>query len=192
MKALTSFFTAILLASLCLQSQASGTMTKDDAEKVDKVAVSSEDESLKLQKAAGMLASYEIESKKLLDLLDGGTADEVSKKAEEIIQLSLDVIDAASFRLPQCKAYLDKTMELLPILKTISQEIIEKDYHHDGALPKGPGECYHTKDLLIHPATVVVLTRDDPDLIDATKESITAEITEVLAHTELVRQLVIY
>lgn len=167
-------------------------MTKDDAEKIDKVEVSSEDESLKLQKAAGMLAAYEIESKKLLDLLDGGTSEAISQKAEEVIQLSLNVIDAASFRLPQCKAYLDKTMELLPILNTISHESIEKDYHHDGALPKAPGECYHTKDLLIHPATVVVLTRDDPDLIDATKESITAEITEVLAHTELVRQLVIY
>ena len=30
----------------------------------------------------------------------------------------------------------------------------EKDYHHDGALPKAPPECYHVKDTFVHPATV--------------------------------------
>ena len=70
--------------------------------------------------------------------------------------------------------------------------MLEKDYHHDGALPKAPGECYHTKDLFVHPATVYVLVRDDPSLANKTKMSINAELTEVLAHTELVRQLVIY
>ncbi len=83
-------------------------------------------------------------------------------------------------------------MVLKNSLKTISHESLEKDYHHDGALPKAPAECYHTKDLFIHPATVIVLTRDDPSLNDTTKSSINAEISEVLGHTELVRQLVIY
>ena len=77
-------------------------------------------------------------------------------------------------------------------MKNISHDTLERDYHHDGALPKAPGECYHTKDLFVHPATVIVLTRDDPSLSVATKSSINAEITEVLMHTELVRQLVIF
>ena len=45
---------------------------------------------------------------------------------------------------------------------------------------------------MVHPATVFVLTRDDPVVSSETKSSIKAEITEVLAHTEVVRQLVIY
>ena len=109
-----------------------------------------------------------------------------------MLSLSEVVIESAQFRLPQCNEYLTKTLAIKTSLEEISHETLEKDYHHDGALPKAPGECYHTKDLFIHPATVYVLVRDDPSLQDTTKSSINAEITEVLAHTELVRRLVIY
>ena len=94
--------------------------------------------------------------------------------------------------MPQCDEYLAKTLMLKNNLQEISLENLEKDYHHDGALPKAPGECYHTKDLFVHPATVIVLTRDNPVLNEAIKSSIHDEITEVLAHTEIVRQLIIY
>ena len=108
------------------------------------------------------------------------------------MELSETVIQSAQFRLPQCNDYLTKTLALKEDLENISHETLEKDYHHDGALPEAPGECYHTKDLFVHPATVYVLVRDDPSLVKDTKISINSEITEVLAHTELVRQLVIY
>ena len=116
----------------------------------------------------------------------------IQKKAKELLKLSETVIESAQFRLPQCGEYLAKTLALKTNLENIEHEILEKDYHHDGALPDAPGECYHTKDLFIHPATVYVLVRDDPSLMNETKSSINDEITEVLAHTELVRKLVIY
>ncbi len=112
--------------------------------------------------------------------------------AEKLLTLSESFIESAQFRLPQCEEYLEKTITLKEGLHEISHETLEKGYHHDGALPKAPGECYHTKDLFVHPATVMVLTRDDPELGNDTKRLIKAEITEMLAHTEVVRQLVIY
>ena len=69
---------------------------------------------------------------------------------------------------------------------------LEQDYHHDGALPQAPPECYHVKDTFVHPATVLVLTRDDPELGKDTTTGIRAEMLEVLGHTEVVRQLIIY
>ena len=116
----------------------------------------------------------------------------ISEQSGHLLKLSESVFDSARFRLPQCDTYLAKTLELKNTLQDISHATLEKDYHLDGALPKAPAECYHTKDLFVHPATVVVLTRDDPTLSSETKTSISAEITEVIAHTELVRELVIY
>lgn len=175
-------------------SSASGVMTAEDIGNVDRVAAKNEQEQQQLAKAAGLLANYEILANKLLAKLknEDTTAAEISSKANELLLLSEDVIAGASFRLPQCGEYLSKTLSLKGSLATISNETLEKDYHHDGALPKAPAECYHTKDLFVHPASVIVLTRDDPSLNDATKSSINAEISEVLAHTEIVRQLVIY
>jgi len=191
----TFFYISI---SVCLglsqSGYASSTMSEDEVSNVNRVNATNEKEQQLLSKAAGLLADYEIAAKKLLTNLKNETskAEEISDQAKELLLLSEDVIASARFRLPQCDEYLTKTMTLKDSLKTISHESLERDYHHDGALPKAPAECYHTKDLFVHPATVVVLTRDDPSLNDATKSSINAEILEVLGHTELVRQLVIY
>ena len=108
------------------------------------------------------------------------------------MSLSEEVIDSARFRLPQCDEYLAMSIALRELLEDITHEALERDYHHDGALPEAPNECYHAKDLFVHPATVTVLLRDDPKLGQETLDSIKAEILEVLAHTEYVRQLVMY
>lgn len=175
-------------------AMASGTMSEKDISNVKKADVVSEDDKKRLSIAAGLLANYEIAAKKLIGDLDveTSTSESISNQAKELISLSEEVISSAQFRLPQCKEYLEKSLVLKKQLQKISHENLEKDYHHDGALPKAPTECYHTKDLFVHPATVIVLTRDDTTLNEKTKSSINSEITEVLAHIELVRQLVIY
>ena len=160
---------------------------------VKKKELKTDSEKLQIQTAAGLLAKYEIEANKLIDSLEeGADSQTLSSNATALISLSETVIESARFRLPQCDEYLSKTIAIKNEIKDISHERLEKGYHLDGELPKAGEECYHTKDLFIHPATVVVLTRDDPELGTETKESIKAEITEVLAHTELVRELVIY
>ena len=173
---------------------ASGSMSDDEINNVSRTNVTNKNDQERLSKAAALLSNYEIEAKKLLAMLDasGLNSEVIQNKAKELLNLSEIVIQSAQFRLPQCNDYLTKTLLLKRNLENISHDTLEKDYHHDGALPKAPGECYHTKDLFVHPATVYVLVRDDPSLIDKTKSSINAEITEVLAHIELVRQLVIY
>ena len=173
---------------------ASATMTEDEVKNVNRVNVKNEEERQQLSTTAGLLANYEIAAKNLVASLENDAVkpNEINKQAKELLALSENIFDTARFRLPQCDVYLAKTLELKNSLQKISHDTLEKDYHHDGALPKAPGECYHTKDLFVHPATVLVLTRDDPSLSETTKTSINAEIIEVLAHTEYVRQLVIY
>ncbi len=184
--------------SICIAlsqfTYASGTMNEDEVGNVSRIEVTSEEGKQRLSKTAGLLADYEIAAKKLINDLESkeSNAKSISEQAKKLLNLSEDVIVSAQFRLPQCAEYLAKTLALKNQLDDMSHDTLEKDYHHDGALPKAPSECYHTKDLFVHPATVIILTRDDPSLNSTTKSSINAEITEVLGHTELVRRLVIY
>jgi len=170
---------------------ASGVMSEEDVDAVSRVRITDED---KISKVAGLLAQYEIEANKLIASLSSPelTAEQLDQQAQQLLSLSESVFKSARFRLPQCAVYLDETLKLKAHLATISNEKLESDYHHDGALPKAPVECYHTKDLFVHPATVIVLTRDDPSLMQKTKIAIEAEITEVLGHTDIVREVVIY
>ncbi len=187
-------FLCLLMSQNTFSSDGGASMSDKDINNVSKTDVVEKDDKERLSKAASLLTNYEIEAKKLLEMLKTKNINSktIQNKAKDLLSLSEVVIESAQFRLPQCNEYLTKTLAIKTSLEEISHETLEKDYHHDGALPKAPGECYHTKDLFIHPATVYVLVRDDPSLQDATKSSINAEITEVLAHTELVRRLVIY
>ena len=187
-------FLCLLISQNTFSSDGGASMSDKDINNVSKTDVVEKDDKERLSKAASLLTNYEIEAKKLLEMLKTKNINSktIQNKAKDLLSLSEVVIESAQFRLPQCNEYLIKTLAIKTSLEEISHETLEKDYHHDGALPKAPGECYHTKDLFIHPATVYVLVRDDPSLQDATKSSINAEITEVLAHTELVRRLVIY
>ena len=173
---------------------ASSTKLSDkQVQEVEKAAIDTQEEERQRQAIAVMLAEYEIEGRKLLDSLDGN-ADRsgIDRQAGALLSSGEKIMDWARFRLKQCDEYLGKALELKAKISDITLEVLEKDYHHDGALPKAPPECYHVKDTFVHPATVLVLTRDDPALGEETITGIRAEILEVLGHTEVVRQLVVY
>lgn len=194
MKRFITLCYSLMLIFSAAQVQASTPIKEGQFDDIQKTELTNEEQRERLSTTAGLLADYEIRAKKLVDSLanTGLQAASVALEAEALLELSTEVIASARFRLPQCDEYLRKTLQLRETLGSISHESLEKDYHQDGALPKAPIECYHTKDLFVHPATVMVLTRDDPDLAQNTRDTIADEINEVLAHTEVVRELVIY
>lgn len=184
----------LLIALLSMQwLSASNTMSDKAMRNVKRAAIDTEELRSKIEKSAVLLANYEIEAKRLVRFTENGDdQNKIAEQAKKLMSLSEVVIDSARFRLPQCDDYLAMSVALKEQLGVISHARLESDYHHDGALPKAPPECYHAKDLFVHPATVIVLTRDDPALEETTRNSIKAEIIEVLAHTEFVRQLVMF
>ena len=187
------FFCAVLSAPQGLYASSSARLNETQAQAVEKAAIDSDEEEKQRQAIAVMLAEYEIEGRKLLDGLDDGAdRNGIDRRAGALLSSGEKIMDWARFRLKQCDAYLEKALELKAKISDITLEVLEKDYHHDGALPKAPPECYHVKDTFVHPATVLVLTRDDPALGEETVTGIRAEILEVLGHTEVVRQLVVY
>ena len=160
---------------------------------VEKAAITSADAEQQRQAIAVMLAEYELEGRKLLDGLDGvADRNQIDRQASALLSAGEEIMGWARFRLQQCDEYLGKALELKAMMPDITLEVLERDYHHDGALPQAPPECYHIKDTFVHPATVLVLTRDDPALEQETIAGIKAELREVLGHTEVVRRLIIY
>jgi len=145
-------------------SYASSTMSDDEVNNVVRAKVTNESDRNRLSIAAGLLADYEIAAKKLVTSLehDDISAAKINRQANQLLNLSENVIKSAQFRLPQCDEYLAKTLALKNSLHEISHDTLEKDYHHDGALPKAPGECYHTKDLFVHPANCNCINKRRP------------------------------
>ena len=173
---------------------ASSTLTEADLSTIDRADIATDAQREQILMTAGLLSEYEISAKKLIDAVNDSNTDAVVIKslAQELLAMSENVIESAKFRLPQCDTYLQQTLQLKHKLTSISLDSLEKDYHLDGALPDAPAECYHTKDLFVHPATVIVLIRDDPSLELATRSTINKEIQEVLAHTNIVRKLLFF
>lgn len=189
-----SAVTALFLGSAMLFAHISAVMGDEaDVNAVEKAAIDSTGKQAQLAVIATLLTEYENEGRKLLAELEGRVdRDAVDERATRLLSSGEKIMTWARFRLAQCDEYLEKSLELKAKLPTISRAVLERDYHHDGILPKAPAECYHVKDTFVHPATALLLTRDDPALGPATIKDIRAEMMEVLSHTEVVRQLIIY
>lgn len=100
------------------------------------------------------------------------------------------LIEPFAARYPACADYLAATRKLNGSWESLSLAQIEKDYHHDGALPaiadpKDRALCYQMKDLLVHPLTALRMLRETP--VDGA--GVEHEIVEVIAHGKALQAL---
>lgn len=133
-----------------------------------------------------LLDEYEVKMAAVIELLkESDDAAAIDAATRELVDLSLPILDSFSETFPECGDYLEASQAVVAEMDQITGEEIEKDYHQDGALPDGEGKCYHVKDLLVHPATVVVLLREGG--LEEKRESMVHEIVENQAHLGAVR-----
>ena len=102
------------------------------------------------------------------------------KMASSILAQGYKIMGAALKAHPECLSYFTALNVLRKQLSTIDIDTLERDFYKDGALPKNKNQaCYHVKDLVVHPATVLVGLRAD---VAMKKVDMTREIVEVLGH----------
>lgn len=107
-------------------------------------------------------------------------------RAAELLKLAMALVPAFSAAQPDCRAYLEAAATLGERWRLLGPESIERDFHEDGALPKGaPALCYHMKDLIVHPATILVLLAHE----QRAPEALRRELDEARAHIQAVRAL---
>lgn len=111
----------------------------------------------------------------------------IAKSSTELVNLAKEILPAFIKSKPECKVYLDAVMSAADSMQKLSLDEIEADYHLDGKLPAlTSGDCYHAKDLLVHPATVVVMAKTLKDT-RANRKKMSHEIEEVIQHLSLVK-----
>ncbi|WP_194866599.1 hypothetical protein [Pseudoalteromonas sp. PPB1] len=141
-----------------------------------------------VQQGSGIEPYALLASELLTDIRIQRDAGVIQARADDLIQQSDVVLDAFKRAYPQCRSYLDAVLTLRASLAEMSLAALEQDYHGDGKLPELPDPvCYHSKDLVVHPATVLVMAKGGLAGDDAYLEA-ELEMVEVMAHIEQVKQ----
>ncbi|MCV2884440.1 hypothetical protein OE749_07015 [Aestuariibacter sp. AA17] len=127
--------------------------------------------------------AYEKQSQLLVNDIENAPINVIASDAKILVRMAKeDILPAFSKANPVCEEYVQAIIDASDHMQTLSLDQIEKDYHADGKLPamKDP-VCYHAKDMLVHPATVVVMAKTEKDST-AMRESMKHEIDEVIEH----------
>ena len=102
--------------------------------------------------------------------------------ADQLTSTGMGMLPAMMESHPACQEYLTAIQAVGTTLRDLSIEDIEVGYHADGKLPKMPSpECYHGKDLVVHPATVAALAKAGLAKPED-RERAKGELVEVLIH----------
>lgn len=108
---------------------------------------------------------------------------EVELTALDLISQAKTIIEYYQFKKSECRELLTKIVSESTKMTKLTLDQIEKDYHEGEVLPKASEDCYGPKELVVHPATVVILTQKD--LNKESRGQIIDEMEEVLAHLDL-------
>jgi len=128
---------------------------------------------------------YKDSAAKLVELNKAnGDKKEINKLSLELIEKAKPIMMAIKTKQPQCAELMDTVISKATLMTKLTLEEIEADYHDGAALPKSPEECYEGKELIIHPATVAIIT-NKKRLNKDHRTQIDDEIEEVIAHIDL-------
>lgn len=123
--------------------------------------------------------SYIHKTQNLLDGLDNNLSpDQVIKDAHELISLATPVIQDFQSRHPECLKYLDVVLSFSDVMPNLTLEEIKSQFHEGQVLPDGAEICLIAKDLIVQPATVIILARDHYN--DEGKDQIRSELQVAL------------
>lgn len=140
--------------------------------------------------AAG-LQNYIDAAEGFVTALDGGAEpSSLDPTLAGLVDEAEGLLAPFSAQHPACASYLQAASRLTGSWAQLSLDAIERDYHHDGALPPIADAndrtlCYQMKDLLVHPLTARRLLAE-PSL---DRSQLRHEIVEVLAHGKALQAL---
>lgn len=131
---------------------------------------------------------YQTLATKIASSIDKAPMSELSADSLALTKLSTKLLPAFIKKHPICSEYLAAALAAADSMTSLSLDAIESDYHSDGKLPPvKSASCYHAKDLLVHPATMVVLAKTQKDSKE-TRKQIGHELEEVIEHFAQVKQ----
>ena len=132
----------------------------------------------------GNVAAYKAKAQGLVKMAQtNGDKKEMHKISLDLISSAKPIIAQFKTMNPKCGELLDTIVNHSSKMTTLSLKAIERDYHDGEILPTAPDNCYNAKELIVHPATVTILT-GAKSLNGEGREQIVDEMEEVIAHID--------
>lgn len=129
---------------------------------------------------------YRAQGQQVIEQIERGADSAAIRTAS--LQLMEEGISIAQRYLrghPECRDYVERTIQHRERMLQLPLPELERLYHVGEALPEAPDHCYDVKDLIVHPATVVVLLQCEeiaPASCKQAREQMTSELEEVIDH----------
>ncbi len=112
---------------------------------------------------------------------DGASQDEVATMGMDLMNMAKPIISDFQAIYPDCSPLLERILAKSEEMTELNLESIERGYHEGEWLPQAPDHCHAAKELIVHPATVVVIARRG-HLQEDGRQKIADEIEEVVEH----------
>ena len=184
MKKLLGTALLIVLAACSEKSSTTDTSITTTKSKVSNVSAMT-----KPTAPLSLLTNYKSAAEALIVLIDNGGIDtDIENASAALVKSAKPILRSFIKKFPQCQEYLTALNNAADTIPSLTLAEIETGYHADGKLPAiTDANCYHAKDLLVHPATVQAMAKiginDAAQRADAK-----AEIIEVISHFSQVEQ----
>ena len=135
-----------------------------------------------------LISEYETSAKSLLN----NNKKNKSKKtmissANDLIAIAKPILVKFSQTYPECKELLNVIIKSDVKMSNLSLHEIEQQFHEGEALPEADDICFDAKELIVHPATVIVISKNYK-LEKGQRTQINDEIAEVLGHLGLFKE----
>ncbi len=131
-----------------------------------------------------LIKQYKRTANKVIEEATKNTpSDNIAKMGMNLIEMAKPIISNFQKDHPDCEPLLKETLKKSIHMTKLDLQSIEKNYHDGEALPKSPEHCYEAKELIVHPATVVIIAKKQYN--QSGREKIVDEIEEVIAHIDL-------
>ncbi len=130
---------------------------------------------------------YKEVAERLIMNNDKGAEPMVLKQdAVELINLAKPILKKYTAKNPQCNELLSHIIAKSTFMQNLTLSEIEDKFHDGNGLPKADETCYEPKELIVHPSTVVILSKSK--LTTEGREQIKDEIEEVLGHLDILKE----
>ena len=131
-----------------------------------------------------LIADYKKSAQAIVkETRQGADAQKIAEMGRLLIEKAKPILHRVKEKKPACRKVLDLIVEKSREMTQLNLKSIERDYHHGAALPESDDDCYEAKELIVHPATVVILATEQYNT--AGKQQIIDEIEELLAHIDM-------
>ena len=131
-----------------------------------------------------MIQEFEVLAKQIISMAkENKPAELVRKKTVELIDKATPILTEYQRQSPNCQEFLSIVINKKSEMMNLKLSEIEKLYHDGDALPEANDECYNAKELLVHPATVYIITNNKYN--QSGREQIVEELEELLAHSDI-------